>query len=108
MIEIIEDPCPPLQKKGKLSEIKDDKELAENGEEKEKNKSRRKRTLKPNEKIIYAPYADLNALNFDKSGGYITIPEEHIIYTKLEKPSKREELLNILEKVKKKKKNYKF
>ena len=102
MIEIIEDPCPPLLKKGKLNENKEAKELEgnDNDQEKEKNKSRRKRTLKQNEKIIYAPYADLNALNFDKSGGYITIPEEHIIYTKLEKPSKREELLNILEKVK--------
>ena len=101
-IEIIEDPCPPLLKKAKLNEISEEKEGdVENEKEKEKPKTKKKRTLKQNEKLIYAPYADLNALNFDKSGGYITIPEEHIVFTKIEKPSKREELLDVFQKVKK-------
>lgn len=67
--------------------------------EEDKPKIKKKRTLKQNEKLIYAPHSDLNALNFDKSGGYITIPEEHIVFTKIEKPSKREKLMNILENV---------
>lgn len=98
-IEIVEDPCPPLQKKFSQKVVINEENENEEENEKEKAKPKKKRTLKQNEKLIYAPFADLNALNFDKSGGYITIPEEHIVFTKIEKPSKREELLNIFEKV---------
>lgn len=72
-----------------------EEELKEIKEDREK-KSNKRRTLKQNERIIYAPYADLNTVNFDKTGGYITIPEEHVIFTKLEKPTKREKLMDIL------------
>lgn len=97
-IDIVEDPCPPLQKKMNVSNpIPEEGNEGEN--EAEKPKQKKKRTLKQNEKLIYAPFADLNTLNFDKTGGYITIPEEHIVFTKIEKPSKREELMNIFEKV---------
>lgn len=65
-------------------------------ETKEEKKNNKRRTLKQNERIIYAPYADLNTVNFDKTGGYITIPEEHVVFTKLEKPTKREKLMEIL------------
>ncbi len=41
------------------------------------------RTLKDKEKIVYAPFSNLGSLNFDRSSGYITIPDKHIVYTKL-------------------------
>ena len=97
-VEIVEDPCPPVQKK-MIHKVINEENEGEEENEKEKAKPRKKRTLKQNEKLIYAPFADINALNFDKSGGYITIPQEHIVFTKIEKPSKREELLNVFEKV---------
>ena len=41
------------------------------------------RTLKDKEKIIYAPFSNLGALNFEKSTGYITIPDKQVIYTRV-------------------------
>ena len=40
-------------------------------------------TLKDKEKIIYAPFSNLGALNFEKSTGYITIPDKQVIYTRV-------------------------
>ena len=34
------------------------------------------RTLKDKEKIIYAPFSNIGALNFEKTTGYITIPDK--------------------------------
>ncbi len=52
----------------------------ESGKKEEKKKWR---TLKDKEKIVYAPFSNLGSVNFDKTSGYITIPDRHIIYTKL-------------------------
>lgn len=44
---------------------------------------KKRRTLKDWEKIIYAPFSNFGAMNFDRSSGFITIPDRHVIYTKL-------------------------
>ena len=41
------------------------------------------RTLKDREKVLYAPFSNVGALNFDKSTGYITIPDSQVIYTRV-------------------------
>lgn len=43
-------------------------------EEEEKPKKRKNRTLKSNERLIHAPMSNLGFLNFDKTGGFVTIP----------------------------------
>ena len=34
------------------------------------------RTLKDKEKVLYAPFSNIGALNFEKTTGYITIPDK--------------------------------
>jgi hypothetical protein len=41
------------------------------------------RTLKDREKVLYAPFSNVGALNFEKSSGYITIPDSQVIYTRV-------------------------
>ena len=45
-------------------------------------KKSRKRHLKDKERVLYAPYTNVGSMNFDKSTGYITIPEENVIFTR--------------------------
>jgi hypothetical protein len=40
------------------------------------------RTLKDKEKVLYAPFSNIGALNFEKSTGYITIPDNQVVYTR--------------------------
>jgi hypothetical protein len=40
------------------------------------------RTLKDKEKVLYAPFSNVGALNFEKSTGYITIPDNQVVYTR--------------------------
>jgi ribosome biogenesis protein BMS1 len=44
---------------------------------------KKKRTLKDKEKVLYAPFSNIGAMNFEKSTGYITIPDKYVVYTKL-------------------------
>jgi len=76
-IQVIDDPCPPYAK---------NLPNEENEENIGKQKKKKKRTLKQTERIIYAPNSNLGYLNYEKSGGYITIPDKHVIFTKLDKP----------------------
>ena len=41
-----------------------------------------KRTLKQKENTIFAPWCKLNNIEFDKSDGFITIPEKYVNFTK--------------------------
>jgi len=41
------------------------------------------RTLKDREKVLYAPFSNVGALKFEKTTGYITIPDSQVIYTRL-------------------------
>lgn len=45
---------------------------------------KKRRTLKDKERVIYAPFSSLGALNFDKTSGYITIPDKYVIFSKTE------------------------
>lgn len=89
-LSILDDPCPPLQKKLDFSKIEGEEandENPENPEQGEK-KTKRRRTLKQNERIIYAPNCNLGMLSFETTGGYVTIPKDNIIFTKIEKKEK--------------------
>ena len=46
-------------------------------------KSKAMRSLKDKEKILYAPFSNVGTLNFEKSTGYITIPDKQVIYTRV-------------------------
>ena len=59
---------------------------------KEPGEKKKRRTLKDKEKIVYAPFSNLGSVNFDKTSGYISIPDKHIIYTKL--TDERNQILN--------------
>ena len=67
----VEDPCPIEVKKSakqKAIEHEREKELG--------TKSKKAmRTLKNRDKVLYAPFSNVGALNFDKTTGYITIPD---------------------------------
>ena len=41
------------------------------------------RTLKDRDKVLYAPFSNIGSLNFEKSSGYITIPDSQVIYTRV-------------------------
>jgi len=47
-------------------------------------KPQKKRTLKDKERVLYAPFSNLGAINFEKTTGYITIPDHQVVYTKLD------------------------
>ena len=47
----------------------------------EKN-GKKKRTLKQKDKNLYAPYCNVNSLEYDRNSGYINIPEKYITFTK--------------------------
>ena len=77
-IQKVEDPVPiEVKKTAKQKEI-------EHNESKLGVKKRKAmRTLKDKEKIIYAPFSNIGALNFEKTTGYITIPDKQVIYTRV-------------------------
>lgn len=89
-LSILDDPCPPLQKKVDFSKNEGGEANDENVENQEQNekKTKRRRTLKQNERIIYAPNCNLGMLSFETTGGYVTIPKDNIIFTKVEKKEK--------------------
>lgn len=73
----IEDPCPiELKKTVKQKQ-------AELREELNSGKKKKKRNLKDKERVLYAPFSNIGAMNFEKSSGYITIPDQYVVYTKL-------------------------
>jgi ribosome biogenesis protein BMS1 len=74
-IQKVDDPCPIEEKK--TVKKKQEEYKADQG------KKKRKRTLKDSEKVLYAPYSNIGAMNFEKTTGYITIPDKYVIYTKL-------------------------
>ena len=45
-------------------------------------KKSKKRNLKDKERVLYAPYTNIGSMNFDKQTGYITIPEENVVFTR--------------------------
>jgi len=45
-------------------------------------KGRKKRTLKQKDKVLYAPYCNINTLEYDRNEGYINIPDKFVAFTK--------------------------
>jgi ribosome biogenesis protein BMS1 len=89
-IKVIDDPCPPLEKKGDgmsneieyANEASGDAKGAD-GEKKAK-KPNQSRTLELNQRLLYAPQSNVGVLSFDETGGYVTIPDKFVIFTKRE------------------------
>lgn len=63
----------------------------EKGETKPETKSQKHRTLKQKERIVYAPFSNLGFLNYEKTGGYINIPDKYVFYTRKDKIDKFDE-----------------
>ena len=75
-IQRIEDPCPiELKKtvKQKQEELKQDQSAGK----------KRKRNLKDREKVLYAPFSNIGAMNYENTTGFITIPDKYVVYTRL-------------------------
>ena len=47
-------------------------------------KKTKKRNLKDKERVLYAPYTNIGSMNFEKTTGYINIPDKNVIYTRLD------------------------
>ena len=76
-ISTVEDPCPIELKKT----VKQKQTELISGQTSSKKKG--SRTLKDKERVLYAPFCNIGAMNFEKTTGYITIPDKYVVYTKL-------------------------
>jgi len=47
-------------------------------------KPSKKRSLKDKERVLYAPYTNIGAMNFEKTTGYINIPDQNVVYTRID------------------------
>ena len=78
-IQKVDDPCPiEIRKSAKQKALEHEREKTLGTKTKKS-----MRTLKDKEKVLYAPFSNIGALNFDKSTGYITIPDSQVIYTRV-------------------------
>lgn len=66
----IDDPCPIEMKRT----VKEKQEIYQQATKQGTKKALR--TLKDKEKVLYAPFSNIGALNFEKTTGYITIPDK--------------------------------
>ena len=74
-IQKVDDPCPiELRKTAKQKSAEHEREKVLGTTSKTAAK-KAMRTLKDREKVLYAPFSNIGALNFEKSSGYITIPD---------------------------------
>jgi hypothetical protein len=44
--------------------------------------------------VLYAPFSNIGALNFDKATGYITIPDSQVVYTRADGEKLTSEMLD--------------
>lgn len=75
-IQRVDDPC-PIELKRTVREKQHLHNLS-----KTTGQTKKLRHLKDKEKVLYAPNSNIGALNFDKSSGYITIPDNQVVYTR--------------------------
>jgi ribosome biogenesis protein BMS1 len=68
----IDDPCPIELKRT----VKEKQEIYQKQAKQGVSSKKALRTLKDKEKVLYAPFSNVGALNFEKSTGYITIPDK--------------------------------
>lgn len=85
-LKTLEDPCPPLEKKVEQTKTEADFLKGSEGEAeaKEKKKPNHTRTLELDQRMLYAPQSNVGVLTFDETGGYVTIPDKFVIFTKQE------------------------
>jgi len=75
----VDDPCPiELRRSAKQKALEHEREKTLGTKTK-----KAMRTLKDREKVLYAPFSNIGALNFEKTTGYITIPDSQVIYTRV-------------------------
>lgn len=65
----MDDPC-PIEIKKTVKQKQQELKLEQEGKLKKK-----KRNLKDKEKVLYAPFSNVGNMNFEKTTGYITIPD---------------------------------
>ena len=75
----MEDPC-PIEIKKTVKQRQAEHEAEKNGLV----KKGKKRNLKDKERILYAPYTNIGSMNFEKTTGYINIPDQNVVYTRLD------------------------
>lgn len=79
-IQKIDDPC-PIELKKTVKQKQAEHEAEKNGLVK---KSQKKRNLNDKERVLYAPYANIGSMNFEKTTGYINIPDQNVVYTRID------------------------
>lgn len=88
---VIDDPCPlagaSIDANAAESEEEEGEGPAGQGAESSdwrsgKTKAKKHRTLKSNERTIYAPMTNLGALSHDKEGSYVNIPDRFVVFTR--------------------------
>lgn len=47
-------------------------------------KKSKKRNLKDKERVLYAPYTNIGSMNFEKTTGYINIPDSNVVFTRID------------------------
>lgn len=72
----MDDPC-PIELKRSVRE----RQLI-HAQAKKSGSTKKLRSLKDKEKVLYAPNSNIGALNFDKATGFITIPDSQVVYTR--------------------------
>ena len=78
-IEKMDDPC-PIEMKKTVKQKQAEHEAEKNGLV----KKTKKRNLKDRERVLYAPYTNIGAMNFEKATGYINIPDKNVVYTRID------------------------
>ena len=76
----MDDPC-PIELKKTVKQKQAEHEAEKNGLVK---KSQKKRNLKDKERVLYAPYTNIGCVNFEKTTGYINIPDTNVVYTRID------------------------
>ena len=78
-IQKVDDPCPiELKRSAKEKSLEHERQKTLGTKTK-----KAMRTLKDREKVLYAPFSNVGALKFEKTTGYITIPDSQVIYTRV-------------------------
>lgn len=77
-IQRVDDPCPIELKKTVRQ-----KQAEHVAEKQGLMKKKKKRHLKDRERLIYAPYTNIGAMNFESTTGYINIPDKNVVFTRL-------------------------
>lgn len=78
-IQKMDDPCPV-----ELKKTVKQKQAEHEAEKQGLVKPSKKRSLKDRDRVLYAPYTNIGAMNFEKTTGYINIPDQNVVYTRID------------------------